>query len=151
MPISATRGSGRPVRDERLDQRSGDEQPSAPPMTPRMRGFAEHERDDPAAGSAEGGADGELPPLRRAADEEETGDVRARHQQDEHDGGEQHAQHRRGPAGDLLVQRHEPDRRVGAMRSGYSSRSRLPIAARSSSACAAVTPGFRRATTRRNP
>ena len=52
----------------------------------------------------------------RAADEEQAGDIRARHEENQDHGAEQHSQHRRGAAGHLLMQRHQPDAGVSTVR-----------------------------------
>jgi hypothetical protein len=72
--------------------------PSAPPATPSIAA-----------------SDRELPPMRRAADEEQARDVRARHQQHQDDGPQQHPEHGGRPAGQLLVQRDDADRLVSAV------------------------------------
>ncbi len=96
-----SRGS---VRDQRLDQHPGDNQAERAAHDAEDGGFAEDERDHPASGRAERGADRELLPVRRAANEEETGEVRTGDEEDEHDGSEEHQQHRPGLTGQLLVQ-----------------------------------------------
>ncbi len=116
MAISATRGSvaGAAAMTASINVRAT-MQPQRTADDAENRGFAKNVSGDTAARGAEGRADRQLLPVSRAPDEEQAGDVRAGHQEDQHDGSEQHAQHRRGPAGHFLVQRHEPDRRVGAM------------------------------------
>ena len=105
MPISATRGSAAgPVAVSASISARATTMPRAPPSDAEDGGFGENVSDDAAAGGAERGADRELLLVGRGADEEELGDVRAGHQQDEHDGPEEHPQHRRGSAGHFFVQ-----------------------------------------------
>ena len=105
MPISPRAGeSRRGVRDQRLDQYPGDHQAERAAHDAEDGGFAEDEGDHPASGCAERGPDRELLPVGRAANEEETREVRTGHEKDEHDGPDEHYQHRPGLTGQLLVQ-----------------------------------------------
>ena len=92
------------VGDQRLDQHPGDNQAERAAHDAEDGGLAEDESDHPASGRAERGADRELLPVGRAANEEETREVRTGHEKDEHDGPEEHQQHRPGLTGQLLVQ-----------------------------------------------
>ena len=116
--LGHTREIPRSGRDERLNQGTGDEQAQRSGDGAEDGGLAEQLPDDANARSAERRAERDLAPTRRAADEEETGNVGAGHEQDEHDGSEEHPQHGRGPTAHLIVQRYDADRGVCAVRLG---------------------------------
>ncbi len=72
--------------------------------------------DDARARSPERGAHRQFPLSRRSADEEEVGQIGARDQQDDDNGAEEHPEHGRGLAANLVVQPGHAHRGVGAVR-----------------------------------
>ena len=105
MPISATRGrAAGPVAVSASISTRATTMPSAPPRTPRMAVSARtcptmRPREAPSAARTASSCWWAVARTRN-----EPGDVRAGHEQNEHDGSEQHPQHRRGSAGHFFVQ-----------------------------------------------
>ncbi len=107
---------GWPDREKRRNQHSRDEKAGRTAKDAENRRFAQHVPDDARARCTERGAHRQFPLPRRGADEEEVGQVGARDQQDDDHGAEEHPEHGRGPAADLVVQPGHAHRGVGAVR-----------------------------------
>ncbi len=105
-----------PDREERRNQHSRDQKAGGTAKDAENRRFAQHVPDDARARGTERGPHRQFPLPRCGADEKEVGQVGARDQQDDDDGAEQHPEHGRRPAADLVVQPGHPYRGVGAMR-----------------------------------
>ena len=118
------RHAGGQHADQRRDRPGGGEQAGGAAHRAEQEAFGQELADEVGAGRAKRGADGDLALALRRARQQQAGDVRARDQQHETDGAEQHQERGADAADDLVAQRLQPD---GAPRVGLWKVPRLPL------------------------
>ena len=102
----------RSVRDDSLHRGVREDQADGAADRGEQHALGQHLADQPRRAGAERRADRQLACADRPAREHQVGDVRARHQQDERDGGEEQLQRRARRSDNPLLQRTDADTHV---------------------------------------